>query len=108
MSQQLPSLVTELSPDQDCVWKCKFCGCGISTEAARSAGAPRIARDKQLHKRQAHPTLTWKQWRASDYSERALASTTTRYQTTEQTPPAAGLLHFQMASPGRCQNAAAG
>ena len=100
MSQQLPSLVTELSPDQDCVWKCKFCGCGISTEAARSAGAPRIARDKQLHKRQAHPTLTWKQWRASDYSERALASTTTRYQTTvNKRPPLPGFCTFRWPRP---------
>ena len=87
MSQQLPSLVTELSPDQDCVWKCKFCACGISTEAARSAGCARIARDKQLHKSQAHPTLTWKQWRVRDYSERALASTATRYQTTANKRP---------------------
>ena len=58
----MPSLVGTLSGDQDAAWKCPFCSKGISLEAARSAGDPRIARDKRDHKRTDHPRLSWKRW----------------------------------------------
>ena len=75
----MPSLVSTLSDDQDVAWKCPFCSKGISLEAARSAGDPRIARDKRDHKRTDHPRLSWKRWQAQDYSSRAVAATATRY-----------------------------
>lgn len=96
MCQQLPSLVAPLSADQDCAWKCKYCECGISTEAALSAGRPRVARDKKLHKSQAHPSLSWKQWYAKDRSERALATTVTKFKATAQKhPPVPGFRTFR-------------
>ena len=79
MSVPMPSLVSTLSDDQDVAWKCPFCSKGISLEAARSAGDPRIARDKRDHKRTDHPRLSWKRWQAQDYSSRAVAATATRY-----------------------------
>ena len=79
----LPSLVTPLSPNQDVHWQCKFCDCGISLEAASSAGEARIARDRMQHKTIAHPSITWKTWRQASYSERAAKSTKTRYAKTE-------------------------
>ena len=45
--QPMPSIICELSADQDRVWQCKFCSQGISVEAARSAGVARIARDNR-------------------------------------------------------------
>ena len=85
--QPMPSIICELSADQDRVWQCKFCSQGISVEAARSAGVARIARDKQEHKRRAHPRLSWKQWRKADYGDRALATTTTKYRATAAKHP---------------------
>ena len=85
--QPMPSIICELSADQDRVWQCKFCSQGISVEAARSAGVARIARDKQEHKRSAHPHLTWKQWRQADYGDRALATTTTKFRATAAKHP---------------------
>ena len=85
--QPMPSIICELSDDQDRVWQCKFCSQGISVEAARSAGVARIARDKQEHKRLAHPRLSWKQWRKADYGDRALATTTTKYRATAAKHP---------------------
>ena len=79
----MPSLVTPLSPDQDVYWQCKFCDCGISLEAASSAGEARIVRDRVQHKTIAHPRLRWKAWRRASYSERATKSTKTRYQKLE-------------------------
>ena len=57
-NQQLPSVVTLLSVDQDCVWKCKFCSMGISVEAARSAGDVRIPTSSAPLKAHGAP-LSW-------------------------------------------------
>ena len=78
-----------------------FCDSGITTEAAQVAGECRIARDKVLHKRKAHPKLPWKTWRAHDYSERALSSTATRYKATAaKHPPLPGFRTFRWPRPG--------
>ena len=79
----LPSIVTELSEDQNAAWRCKFCKHGISTEAASSTGEARIIRDRRRHKIEAHPSITWKVWRQASYEERAARSTQTRYRKTE-------------------------
>ena len=52
---QMPTLVTQVSADQDVAWKCEFCDHGVSLEAFTSAGANRMARDKMDHKKQHHP-----------------------------------------------------
>ena len=56
---QMPTLVTQVSADQDVAWKCEFCDHGISLEAFTSAGANRVARDKMDHKKQRHPRISW-------------------------------------------------
>ena len=77
--QPLPSVVAPLSEDQDVFWRCKFCECGISLEAASSAGEARVVRDRRQHKITAHPSISWKVWRRASYAERAQRSTATRY-----------------------------
>ena len=95
MSARLSSLVTELSADQDVAWQCRFCKCGISLEAASTAGEPRMARDKAQHKREAHPRITWKAWQRSDYADRALAATKTRFEATAQKRSVPGFVPFR-------------
>ena len=78
-NNKMPSVVTELSEDQDAAWRCRYCKYGISIEQAAVAGVDRQARDKLLHKKAFHPRLSWKKWQGADYTSRAVAATATRF-----------------------------
>ena len=78
---QMPTLVTQVAADQDVAWKCEFCDHGISLKPF-TAGANRVARDKMNHKKQHRPRISWKRWRQSDFTDRALATTQTKQKRT--------------------------